>query len=169
MKSRESTSTGRWADKVTPKRGWTCVDIIDLGDREEICQMCEVMPIRFVHVMAHDDHDDLRCGCICDGHMSGDLDGARARHNDAVNRAKRAESFVKAYAGAKWVETKKGYRARVKRWHVQIYQGKFGGWSSVVRCGRGEPTYARGYVATPEKAADHAMRLVQGLIIGGGK
>lgn len=67
--------------------------------------MCEARLVRFVHVMEHPDYDDeLHVGCVCAGHMEGDL--LRAR--------KREESFKtiqirrKRWLNRKWRVSKLG-------------------------------------------------------------
>lgn len=78
---------GKWGDPAVPKTGWSCVGIDDLEAPSEICQMCESMEIRYVHHMDHPDHPSLDVGCICAGHMEGDLEAARDR-----------ERWLRAYA-----------------------------------------------------------------------
>ena len=63
-----------------PHKGWVCEDIEDAGEPDFVCEMCEVISIRFIHLMAHPDYPDaLRCGCICAGNMEGDPAVAHAR------------------------------------------------------------------------------------------
>lgn len=166
MSKHESNQTGRWLDTTTPKRGWICTSVIDLGDKRETCQMCEIMQIRYVHIMAHDDHTDLRCGCICDGHMSSDLEGAGDRHRQAVNRTKRAKGFRKDFMNAVWRETEKGTRTRVRRWSIQIFKGKYGRWSSVVSRD-GESIFSPRWCSNQRDAKIDALSIVQELILSG--
>jgi hypothetical protein len=80
-------TTGKWRQPDVPHRGWTCVDVEDLGEPEAVCEMCEVQEIRFAHHMEHQDYPTtLRCGCICAGHM--EQDHARAQDRDAAMRAR---------------------------------------------------------------------------------
>jgi hypothetical protein len=73
-------TTGKWAAPGVPQKGWRCIDIEDLGEASATCAMCEVVTIRYVHVMSHESYPDaLRCGCVCAGHMAEDLDGAHNR------------------------------------------------------------------------------------------
>jgi hypothetical protein len=70
---------GKWGDGAVPKRGWEMVDSFDCGPDEDawqICAMCEVQVIRFVHVMEHETYGGgaLECGCICAGRMCDDPD-----------------------------------------------------------------------------------------------
>src|SRR4051794_39614902 len=71
---------GKWSQPGVPHRGWSCVDIEDLGAPDLVCEMCERQEIRSVHHMEHPDYPgSLRCGCICAGHMEEDLTGAQRR------------------------------------------------------------------------------------------
>jgi hypothetical protein len=73
-------ATGKWCQPDVPHKGWTCIDIEDLGCPAAICEMCEAQEIRYVHTMEHPDYPEtLRCGCICAGHMEEDLLAARDR------------------------------------------------------------------------------------------
>ena len=61
-----------------------------------VCQMCETMEVRFVHVMANERYpDQLACGCICAGHMSGELKTAEDRDKKMRSRARRRANFHK--------------------------------------------------------------------------
>jgi len=75
-------STGKWAQPGVPHRGWVCIDIQDLEEPSATCEMCEVMTIRYVHVMAHNDYSNLGVGCVCAGNMEQDLEGARRREDE---------------------------------------------------------------------------------------
>jgi hypothetical protein len=76
---KERIGTGKWRQQGVPHRGWTCVDIEDLGEPAHTCEMCEVMVVRYVHTMAHPNYETLDVGCICAGNMEQDLVGARRR------------------------------------------------------------------------------------------
>lgn len=71
-----------------PHKGWVCLDVEDLGDRRDVCEMCEAVLIRFVHFMQHPEYPEmLRCGCICAGNMEQDLEAAQGREKLAKRRA----------------------------------------------------------------------------------
>jgi hypothetical protein len=85
---------GKWGVAGVPHKGWEWVDVHDLGDERGTCEMCEEQEIRFEHVMCHPDYPhDLRCGCVCAGHMSGNLAGARRREREAKSEARRRAKF----------------------------------------------------------------------------
>ena len=73
------TATGKWTRSGVPHKGWTCVDIEDLGRPDHVCQMCEVQDVRYVHLMEHPAYGVRRVGCICAGHMEENIVGARKR------------------------------------------------------------------------------------------
>lgn len=87
-------SNGKWRDPSVPKSGWTCVRVEDLGDLAEVCQMCEVEPIRFAHLLRHPTHAQLLTGCICAGQLTGDPTLARAMNVAARNRARRRATWI---------------------------------------------------------------------------
>ncbi len=98
-------STGKWRDHITPKRGWVCQEVEDLGTPSEECEMCEKETLRYVHQMSHPNYDrHLRVGCICAGHMEGDLAGAKARETKYKNYFHRRENWL----DLKWHTSKKG-------------------------------------------------------------
>jgi hypothetical protein len=71
------------------------VSIEDLESPSAICEMCEETEIRYVHRMHHPDYAaELDVGCICAGHMEGDVAGARAREAAAKGRAARRKRWL---------------------------------------------------------------------------
>ena len=91
-------TTGKWTQPGVPHKGWTCVDIEDLGEPDHICEMCEVTEVRYVHVMEHLDYQTLRVGCICAGHMEEDLVGARKREEAfKASRVRRARWLTREW------------------------------------------------------------------------
>ncbi|WP_156398552.1 hypothetical protein [Mesorhizobium sp. Root102] len=95
---------GKWSDPDVPKSGWSYAYGHDLGlgkDRHKICEMCEAIHIRFVHVMRHPTGLELETGCICAGHMEGNLAVARARDDDRKRAAERVSRRQKALAKAR--------------------------------------------------------------------
>ena len=98
-------SSGKWSLPGVPHKGWTCVDIEDLGEPSAICEMCETQEIRYVHSMTHPNYaEQLGCGCICAGHMEGDYEGARQREQVLRNAASRKSRWL----GRKWKISSKG-------------------------------------------------------------
>lgn len=63
-----SRATGKWSQPGVPHKGWTCLDIEDLGEPSATCEMCEAQEIRYVHHMEHPNYSgSLGCGCVCAG------------------------------------------------------------------------------------------------------
>jgi hypothetical protein len=94
--------TGKWRHEGVPHKGWICVGIEDLCDTDdrdevtfEICEMCEVQEIRYVHEMRHRDYPvPLFVGCVCAGHMEKDLAGARMREHDFKKRSAQKSKWL---------------------------------------------------------------------------
>lgn len=102
---------GKWAPSdPTPKSGWTCTGIEDLGEPDHICEMCEHEIVRYVHTMAHAAWHTLRTGCICAGRMEGDIAAARQRQTAAQQRAARRARWA---APSKWRATRNGNATRM--------------------------------------------------------
>lgn len=87
---------GKWSQPGVPHRGWTCVDVLDLGEVNHTCEMCEDTAVRYVHVMHHQDYQyhQLLCGCVCAGNMEQDLVGARRRERDFKQRQSRRRKWL---------------------------------------------------------------------------
>lgn len=124
-----ASGRGKWSQAGVPHRGWTCVDIEDLGEPQETCEMCESQTIRYVHHMEHPHYSDvLAVGCICAGHMEGDVAAARTRETAMKNRANKRKRWLTrvwrvSAKGNPWINAE-GYR-------VTAYQ-KGGGWPTTV-------------------------------------
>lgn len=111
--------TGKWDRDEVPKGGWACLDVIDLGDVDGTCEMCETQAIRYVHQMTHAEWPEvLGCGCICAGHMSGDPATAREReHHVRLIAARRARWLERS-----WRLSKAGNPyIRANGFHVVVY------------------------------------------------
>lgn len=90
-------ASGKWLDKVTPKRGWTTRKLEDLETPSLTCQMCERETIRYVHIMSHPRYrEELSVGCICAGYMIGDIPGAKRHESDLQNQLSRRQTFLTA-------------------------------------------------------------------------
>ena len=79
---------GKWSKPGVPHKGWQCVDIEDLGEPSAECEMCESQTIRYVHHMEHPQYEQvLAVGCVCAGHMEGDMSASREREASMKSRA----------------------------------------------------------------------------------
>jgi hypothetical protein len=87
--------TGKWSQPGVPHKGWSCIDIEDLGEPSKTCEMCETQPIRYIHHMQHPGYPEvLCCGCVCAGHMEDDYTEARRRENTIRNAGARRSRWL---------------------------------------------------------------------------
>lgn len=92
--SETSRQTGKWSQPGVPHKGWSCIDIEDLGEPSATCEMCETQEIRYVHHMQHPGYPEvLGCGCVCTGHMESDYEGARQREKVLRNASARRRKW----------------------------------------------------------------------------
>ncbi|GMR20329.1 MAG: hypothetical protein BMS9Abin36_0924 [Gammaproteobacteria bacterium] len=86
---------GKWSQAGVPHKGWSCIDIEDLEEPSEVCEMCESQEIRYVHYMTHPEYPHvLGVGCICSGHMEGDLVSAKTRDAKMQSRAQKRKRWL---------------------------------------------------------------------------
>jgi hypothetical protein len=109
---------GKWSQRGVPHKGWRCVDIEDLGEPQIECEMCESQTIRYVHHMEHPDYPKvLEVGCVCAGHMEGDISAARTREASMKSRTGKRKRWLfrkwrLSSKGNHWIEAD-GYRVTV--------------------------------------------------------
>jgi hypothetical protein len=86
---------GKWGVAGVPHKGWECIDIIDLGEPSQQCEMCDTSMVRYVHRMEHPRYDEtLDVGCVCAGHMEGDLAASRERESSMKSRAGKRKRWL---------------------------------------------------------------------------
>lgn len=126
-----TTSYGKWSEPGVPHKGWTCVDMNDLGEGRAICEMCEIREIRYVHVMEHSEYpESLKVGCVCASNMEVDRKAAPLRERKLKNLKLRRRRWT-TLSG--WKSSIKGNSYIEKDgFHVVIYERR-GGWSGRVR------------------------------------
>ncbi|WP_348694095.1 hypothetical protein [Duganella fentianensis] len=124
-----SARRGKWSVAGVPHKGWECVDIVDMGEPSQECGMCETSMVRYVHRMEHPDYEEtLGVGCICAGHMEGNLAASRARESSMKSRAGKRKRWLtrawKTSATGKRYIVADGYRITVypkgKHWAATI-------------------------------------------------
>lgn len=120
---------GKWSMGGVPHRGWTCVDIEDLAAPDQLCEMCESQSIRYVHHMTHPKYPTtLAVGCICAGHMEGDLVAAQGRENAMRSRAGKRSRWL----SRKWKISAKGNPyLQADGYRVTVYP-RGGNWATTV-------------------------------------
>lgn len=117
---------GKWSDPGTPHKGWSCVDVEDLGDVDAVCEMCELQDIRYVHYMQHPNHNDvLRVGCVCAEHMEGDYLAPKRRERTLKNSIQRKRRWLTR----KWRVSAKGNSfLNTDGFNIAIYKQANGLW-----------------------------------------
>ena len=132
-----------WKRDDVPHDGWTCVDVIDLGEPVGVCRMCGHQIIRYVHVMRHPDYPrTIGAGCVCAGRMEGDPEAARNREAAFKNRLARRETFM----ASKLKRSRKGNEyLKYKGELVTLLEDRFrpGCWKTAVRSIYTEPRQTR--------------------------
>jgi hypothetical protein len=120
---------GKWSQAGVPHRGWTCVDIEDLGEPSAQCEMCESQEIRYVHHMEHPAYNGtLAVGCVCAGHMEGDLVAARTRETSMQSRTGKRKRWL----SRRWKVSRKGNPwLQADGYRVTVYE-RGGGWAATV-------------------------------------
>lgn len=120
---------GKWSKPGVPHKGWTCVDIEDLGEPSITCEMCETSEVRYVHHMEHPQYPEvLQAGCVCAGHMEQDLSASQAREAGMKSRAAKR----KRWTSRKWKVSAKGNQyIKADGYQVTVYP-RGGAWACTV-------------------------------------
>jgi hypothetical protein len=110
--------SGKWDDPAVPHRGWQFVDMADLEEPCFECEMCETQIISYQHELWHPGYGTLLVGCVCAGHMMGDLAGARAREADfKKHMSRRSRWLTRAWRtsrkGNDYLNTRDGFHVVV--------------------------------------------------------
>lgn len=125
-----NTYHGKWSVAGVPHKGWSCVEMDDLGSPTCTCEMCEIATVRYVHVMRHPEYPlELRCGCVCAGRMEEDKKGAKEREGRMRNRENRRASWPDRKA---WSISGKGnHSISIAGYDTTVFK-KGGGWRVVI-------------------------------------
>lgn len=124
-----ASKRGKWSTPGIPHKGWVCVDIEDLGEPQVQCEMCESQTIRYVHHMEHPLYSTvLAVGCVCAGHMEGDLAAARNRDAAMQSRASKRNRWTTR----KWEISVNGNPTiKADGFRVTVYR-RGAGWSATL-------------------------------------
>jgi hypothetical protein len=123
------TGRGLWASPSVPKSGWRCVGITDLGTPSRVCDMCQVMHIRYAHTMHHQaSGQTLVAGCVCAGHMQGDLACAQGNDTWLRNRAARRLRWTRR----RWRTSRSGNPCTTSEGMTLTVFRQGAGWKGVV-------------------------------------
>jgi len=121
---------GKWSQPGVPHKDWICVDIEDLGEPIQICEMCESQHIRYVHFMQNAEYDRiLQVGCVCAGHMESDLIHAKKRDDFMKSRANKRKKWI----SRKWKISRNGNEYIVADGYVITVFFKYGKWKALVK------------------------------------
>ena len=111
MTKHSHTNRGKWSQAGVPHRGWSCVQIEDMEEPTQLCEMCESVEIRYVHFMEHPDYSEtLGVGCVCAEHMEDDYENPRRRETALRSKAQRRKTWSKrqwriSYKGNTYLNT----------------------------------------------------------------
>lgn len=105
------------------------MDIEDLGQPSIECEMCESQTIRYVHHMEHDGYPNiLQVGCVCAGHMEGDVAASKARETAMKSRSAKRKRWL----SRTWRISAKGNAyLNANGYRVTVYQ-RGSGWAHTV-------------------------------------
>lgn len=123
------TTHGKWSEAGVPHRGWACIDIDDLGEPSQLCEMCESVDIRYVHYMQHADYPQiLSVGCICAENMEED----RIRPREREKRLRGLASRRRSWPRRQWRVSAKGNAyVNAEGFNLVVAQAQ-GGWKILV-------------------------------------
>lgn len=149
---------GKWSQAGVPHRGWTCIEIEDLGSPDRICEMCETSSIRFVHYMEHPKYQEtLAVGCVCAGHMEEDLAASHARETTMRNRASRRKRWLTRI----WRVSAKGNDyLRADGLIITVYRRSWGWASTVAKADNSLVHHSRRNYKTQDEAKLAAFDLI---------
>jgi len=157
---------GKWSQTGVPHKGWTCIDIEDLGAPDVVCEMCESQEIRYVHHMSHESYpESLQVGCVCAGHMEENLAAAKGRETSMKSRAGKRKRWVSRHwkrsaKGNHWLEAD-GYRVTVYR--------KASGWGvTIAAVGGSLEKHSQRFYATEHQAMLAAFDVISKLLARSG-
>lgn len=120
-----------WDQLGVPHKGWRCVNVIDMEEAIETCEMCGHENIRYVHYMQnHDYPEELGVGCVCAEKMTGDYVNPKLKEKRLKSRAGRKARWL----SRKWKTSRNGNPyLKVDGVHIVIFvfkhgwkKGKFG-------------------------------------------
>ena len=101
---------------------WFPLDIIDLDAKVETCQSCGKEHVRFIHVLGHDKHPNLRVGFRCAQKLCGDTVGPTERENKLRAKSSRRAKWLLR----EWKITKKGGHILELEPHtILVFESKF--------------------------------------------
>ncbi len=157
---------GKWSQAGVPHKGWTCVDIEDLGAPGLVCEMCESQEVRYVHHMSHEDYpEQLRVGCVCAGHMEEDLTAAKRRVTSMKSRAGKRNRWV----SRRWKLSAKGnHWLEADGFRVTVYRKQSGWGATIVEVAGSFEKHSQRFYATEHQAMLAAFDVISKLLARSG-
>lgn len=153
---------GKWSQAGVPHKGWECVEIEDLGEPSQICDMCESQTIRYAHHMTHPRFEgELVVGCVCAGNMEGNLAAAEARDKKMRSRVGKRKRWLTR----RWNVSKKGNDwITADGFRIAIYP-RSRAWGALVASQTGTyEQHIRRRFSTPEQAKLAAFDLITSIL-----
>jgi len=153
---------GKWSSAGVPHKGWHCIDIEDLGEPQAECEMCESQTIRYVHHMEHPNYGSvLAVGCVCAGHMEGDVAAAQGREASMRSRASKRSRWI----SRRWKISAKGNPTiKSDGFRVTVYERGQGFGATIADVDGPSVHHARKNYSTMNQAKlaafDHITRLL---------
>lgn len=130
----------------------------DLGEPNQLCEMCESADVRYVHLMEHAQYTGtLSVGCVCAEHMEADYVNPRVREQRLRNASRRRVTWAKR----QWRTSMKGNSyLNTEGFNISVFRSKDGsrGWGiSVSNRANGRPQFSRRKYHTEEQAKAAAL------------
>lgn len=120
----------RWDKPGLPHTGWYCVDMKDFwATRSGVCEMCGKTRIRYLHIMAHDQHPDyIGVGRVCAGHLESNQPAAKLRESRLKSWARRRANWL----SRKWKRSAAGNDyLNIEGLNIVVYYSQtYSNWSS---------------------------------------
>lgn len=117
-------SCGRtWKIPGMPHLGWECIKVVDLNPDDlpaddvdyATCDVCGTHPIRYVHTIEHEYWPHVYdVGCICAGHLTADVEGAKRREAELRRAAARRVRRLKRIAMDRALWPNMGWRTSAR-------------------------------------------------------
>jgi hypothetical protein len=111
----------RWNNFGLPQKGYRFVEVLDMEEPTETCDICSQQGIRYVHVLTHDDlPNQIKVGCECADKLVEGYDGAR---REAAVKKRAADRRHWTYYG--WKLNEKGLSKRVGPRYVGVMLSRY--------------------------------------------
>jgi hypothetical protein len=117
-----------------PREDWRCMEVADILERHTdqrtiVCEMCGEVTIRFVHIMEHDNFDEVLGVCVsCAEKMTGDDQNPRAVERKIRNKSAARDQWL---AGNWYLSVRDNLVTNVAGVNMGVFPVKFqnGLWS----------------------------------------